>query len=399
MPAKKKLRRLVLNFPGFETTSAEHQLGRLANGGQNTAGVWGFKLTQDASQLEKDTYKIVTHFTSTAENWDTQTRFVQFSWDDIIKQYEEVRYPQSLLTSLPKYLSFFLDGSIIKYANTSARYFGFTIYPLVVMALFATISGYVGSGLNSWFGLNGMIATVIAIILFLVLCRFPGDLLYLNLSINDWAFARDMCNRKNLEIESRYETFANSIIDELEDSDFDEILVVGHSFGAVWAVAALAKALADKPELLERKNIVFLALGSSLLKITLVKNAAHFVKYLKVIISNKNLFWHEIQTRLDCISFYKAHPFTPLGIDDYSCGFIYDRVNFSEAISTQRHKKMMSSFYRIHRQYILYSDKRVHFDFQIRCFGPFFARELAKNKTLIDNPELLSPPTKRTKAE
>ncbi len=47
-----------------------------------------------------------------------------------------------------------------------------------------------------------------------------------------------------------------------------------------------------------------------------------------------------------------------------------------------RFKKMSRSFYTTHRQYILYYDKRVHFDYMLRLFGPFSAKALAINKEL-----------------
>ena len=59
-------------------------------------------------------------------------------------------------------------------------------------------------------------------------------------------------------------------------------------------------------------------------------------------------------------------------------------MNYKKALTKKRHRKMRSSFYRAHRQYILYQDKRVHFDFQLRCFGPYLARELALDPDLIE---------------
>ena len=38
---------------------------------------------------------------------------------------------------------------------------------------------------------------------------------------------------------------------------------------------------------------------------------------------------------------------------------------------------MRKSFYRTHRQYILYYDKRVSFDYMLRLFGPLSVKTLA----------------------
>jgi len=44
---------------------------------------------------------------------------------------------------------------------------------------------------------------------------------------------------------------------------------------------------------------------------------------------------------------------------------------------------MLKSMYLAHRQYILYCDRKVHHDFQLRVLGPHFADELARNIDLV----------------
>ena len=387
----KTIRRLVLNFPGFETTTSVHQIERLTAGGGKTAELWGFELQSgDIEDLPKHC-KTVTNFSSSGHDWKTETRYVHFSWADIIAKYESVPYPKNLWKHLPGYLAFFVDGSAIRYRKASIRYWAFTIYPLMLMFLFAII-GWFGAGyLLSFIGGSKIIQAVLALLLFLVLCRFPGDKLYVNLSVNDWAFARDMCAGSNPEIQERYEIFAKQLLKEIRQAKADEILVVGHSFGSVWAVTALAIALQKKPTLLEGKRITFLAMGSSLLKIGLVKSAGFMKAAVNSVLEEPNLFWHEIQTKTDFVSFYKSDPFEPMKLKASPNQIAIDRVNFKNALSESRHRKMKKSMYLAHRQYILYCDKPVHHDFQLRVFGPFYADELARDHELALTSSLLTP--------
>ncbi|MEM7069869.1 MAG: hypothetical protein AAF478_13405, partial [Pseudomonadota bacterium] len=177
---------------------------------------------------------------------------------------------------------------------------------------------------------------------------------------------------------------------EVSNNNNNEILIVGHSFGSVWATTAMAIALEKKPDLFENKRVTFLALGSSLLKIGLVENAQFLRDATGKVIALKNLTWHEIQTKTDFISFYKSDPFNPMKIDRPACETIIHRVNFKHALSKARHKKMKKSMYLAHRQYILYCDHQVHHDFQLRVFGPFFADELASDITLALESPLVS---------
>jgi pimeloyl-ACP methyl ester carboxylesterase len=227
--------------------------------------------------------------------------------------------------------------------------------------------------------------TVLTIVLVLLMCRWPGKRAYLLLTINDWGFARDMVNRVNPEIELRFREFAETVADEIERSEDDEIIVAGHSFGAVWAVAALALALNSKPTLLKGKRVVFLALGSSLLKIALAPNAQFMRDWTKRILAVPNLVWHEIQTKDDLIAFYKADPFVTLGIDKFAATLKIDRVKYKEAMDAKRYRKMLASPYRTHRQYILYQDRRVAFDYILRLFGPLSGRDLALRPQVIES--------------
>ncbi|MEM7069536.1 MAG: hypothetical protein AAF478_11715, partial [Pseudomonadota bacterium] len=202
--------RLVLNFPGFETTSAVHQIERLTAGGKKTAMLWQFEL--EAGEInEASDHKTIREFVSTGEKWKNNTRYVQFSWSDIISKYENVPYPKSLIKHLPGYLSFFFDGSVTKYRKSSGRYWGFTVYPLLLMIIFAVVSIGIVFWASTLFNLHWVLQGLIALITFLILCKFPGDRFYVNLSINDWAFARDMCNSTNPEISKRFETFAEQM--------------------------------------------------------------------------------------------------------------------------------------------------------------------------------------------
>jgi len=381
-----QINRLVLNFPGFETTSAQHQLERLNAGGQKTAKLWAFDLSHCEIPNDSDALSTSVDFTSKSENWQTETRYVHFSWADIIGKYEDMPYPKSLFVNFPKYMRFFLDSTVFRYFKHSTRYGSFTIYPILLMIIFALVAW----GIVSYIETPAWLSIILGIIILFALCKFPGDRFYMNLSINDWGFARDMCNRSNPEIEKRYVQFAEIIEQEISAQNYDEILIVGHSFGSVWAVAALSYALDNNSKLLDEKRVTFFALGSSFLKMALVKSAPHFTGFARNVLAVKNLVWHEIQTKTDFISFYKSEPFKPLDIDETESEVITHRVNFKNALSKERHRKMVKSMYLAHRQYILYCDKRVHHDFQLRCFGPFFADELARQPDMI-NTDILIP--------
>jgi len=356
------------------------QLDRQRHCANKTGEIWRFGFERKAVETPENASYVTSESSAAGANWRTQTRTVLFSWNDIIEDYESEPHPNGFLHNMPKFLAFFLDGTVRRYWQASLRYFLFTIFPLLLIAIFL-----VATGVLSWFiaglGLSGagraVAALTMTLFLTLVLCKWPGERLYLLLTINDWGFARDMVNRVNPKIEERYEEFARKLADEIKASKHDEIILSGHSFGAVWAVAALAQALEADPKLVAGRRITFLALGSSLLKIALAPKAQFLRDWTRRVVAEPDLFWHEIQTKDDLIAFYKADPFEALGIGDVKSGLRIDRIRYRQAMKKARYRKMRRSAYDTHRQYILYQDVRVPFDYMIRICGPFDSRDIA----------------------
>ncbi len=378
---------LVLVFPGFEKTSPQSQMDRIRHCANKTGEIWKFQHERKSLDDAAGNNCIASHSETQGANWKTSTDIVLFSWQDIIEDYEGVPHPAGFLANMPKFMAFFLDGTVSRYWKASKRYFAFTIFPVLLLAIFAIFSA-----LLFWFlagflvsGIALAIGTLIfAAVSTLILCKWPGERLYLLLTINDWGFARDMVHRSNPAIEARYHDFATQLASRIKASDHDEIIISGHSFGAVWAVAALALALEENPGLLATKRVVFLALGSSLLKIALAPGAGFLRDWTKRVVAEKSLFWHEIQTKHDFIAFYKSNPFEELGIGELGAELRLDRPDYKKAISAKRFAKIRKSFYETHRQYILYQDVRVPYDYMLRLFGPLNSRELALNPALTD---------------
>lgn len=379
--------RLVLNFPGFEQTSSTSQLDRIQHSAGKTGEIWHFDFERLSVHQEPGFNHAIGDCQTQSADWQVKTRIVQFSWNDIIQAYEKVGHPIGIIRNFPKFLAFFTDGTVSRYRRASGRYWAFTIFPILLLAIFIAISSFASSWLASMVDLSGsahaITAILCTIVLTLVLCKWPGDKAYLVLTINDWGFARDMVNRSNRDIEERYREFADTIITEINAGSYDEIVISGHSFGSVWAVAALALALEDQPDLLKDRNAIFMALGSSLLKIALAKNAGFMRKWITLVTSQPELFWHEIQTKDDIIAFYKSDPFEVLELPEPAGGLKIDRVAYKKAMNRKRYNSMRLSFYRTHRQYILYQDKPVSFDYMLRLFGPINSKQLAQHPESI----------------
>lgn len=378
--------RLVLNFPGFEGTGPIAQLDRLRHSAGKTGQIWGFQSERQSAEMADPRHHAAAECETRGPDWTTATRIVQFSWSDVIDTYEREPFPRGLFRNFPKYIAFFLDGTVGRYYSASKRYWGFTIFPLLAIGLFAIVAwaivAFAVAPFYAWAD-HPFVMLLMILALVILMCRWPGKRWYLLLTINDWGFARDMVNRVSPPIELRFREFAETVTEAIDASHHDEIVIAGHSFGTVWAVGALALALEKRPDLLKGRNVLFLALGSSLLKIALAPSAGFMREWTARIMAVPHLVWHEIQTKDDLIAFYKADPMATLGISDPVATLRIDRVKYKDAMDRRRYVNMLRSPYRTHRQYILYQDKRVAFDFVLRLFGPLSGCKLAQQPEMI----------------
>src|SRR5207248_2631407 len=81
---------------------------------------------------------------------------------------------------------------------------------------------------------------------------------------DDWIFSREYIRKGNSTIERRLDRLAAEIVTAARNSEADELLVIGHSLGAVIAVDLLDRALRLDGSLgASRIPVVLITIGSS----------------------------------------------------------------------------------------------------------------------------------------
>ena len=98
------------------------------------------------------------------------------------------------------------------------------------------------------------------------------------------------------------------------EDEANEVLLTSISLGAVMMSEAIVRALAREPGMCRRnRRLVFLTVGSSVLKIGL-HPAARTLREVVARVGGENpLLWVEYQAKVDFINFYKTDPVADLG--------------------------------------------------------------------------------------
>src|SRR5262249_21728335 len=188
-------------------------------------------------------------------------------------------------------------------------------------------------------------------ILFASACIFgvmslPARPLYLGYLFGDWSFARDLVRRLKPELEKRLDEFARALADHVKTTDADEVVLVGHSLGAVNVVDIVARARRLDRKLGARgKPVAILTIGSSLLKIGLHPGAQLVRGAVREVSTDKNIFWVEYQALIDIINFYRTNPVTDLGLPDTGSPAV--RIaRIRHMLSEQTYEEIRKDFFR-----------------------------------------------------
>jgi hypothetical protein len=365
-------RRIVLHCGGFELVPPELLDRRLASGMEKFPPLWGIAASCSAQSLSDDCAVIHWDVSANGPNWLTTTRFTTLRWDRLIEPFACGPLIPRLLRGYVALTRFLINGSIKRYFGLAPRYGYFSLYPFVVLIAFILI-GLLVSGIARTLGWLPY-APVTALILW-ALVSVGGlygvsNLIYLDFSLDHWAFAEALARRRVKGLDPTLDRFAREIIAAITGSDADEVIVSGTSLGAVIAVEAVARAAEIEPTLFRRgRRLALLTTGSSLLQVGLHPRADGLRRAIARVAGETGLFWLEVQTTVDPVNFCKTDPVVDLGIAGLRSPAV--RVlRLRDLMSEEAYQAIRYNHVRLHRQYVMPNGKRHDYDFYMICFGP-----------------------------
>jgi len=310
--------------------------------------------------------------TSSGPDWQVATDFHLFRWDDIISDAAAQPLWRRMLLGLMAIGEFIMAGALWRYLRFGWRYVLFFFYPALLLAAFAGAAASLGALIavagpfSSWTAVAG------AVSVFLVLLFWPGKKLHLHTALDDWAFSQAYLRGGHPVLDERLDRVAAQLI-SAEGSSYDEILVIGHSLGAVLAVHMLERALRANPELgKEGPRIAFVAVGSSILKVGFHDGATALRNAILRLGSSTHVFWGEYQALADIMNFYKTDPVRELGLAAPTHPLVRT-VSIRSMLDDAAYRRIRLNFFRMHRQFVSGNTRRARYDYFMLVCGPLSA--------------------------
>lgn len=372
MSGKPVARRLVFHIGGYDPitshASAQRRFVREIARFQRT---WSVKAAVDG--LHETADQIRWNVATTGPDWLVETDYRLVRWHDVIEAFGRRSTGSRISLGILSFLDFVLAGTLWRYLLTNWRYALFFLYPLVMFGLLIAVAFLIGVVA---FKITGSIPIATGGGLFGIVAVLAGPWRWLHLGnlFDDWIFSHEYIRRGNSEIEQRFDRLAAELVAAASNSAADEILVIGHSLGAVLAVDLLDRALKLDPTLGRKKvPVTFLSVGSSILKIGLHPKAVRFRSAMERVANARAIFWGDYQALVDVLNFYKSRPMAEMGLSTENEATIRV-VRLSQMLDDDIYQRIRFNFFRLHCQFVSGNDRRASYDYFMLTCGPISAR-------------------------
>jgi hypothetical protein len=365
-------KRLVFHVGGYDpiTPHAAAQR-RFVREIQRFGLTWSVKASIDALKDGVDETKW--SVTASGPNWQVETDYHLIRWDDEIGNFSRRAIWHRIPLGIIAFLDFVTAGALWGYFRTNWYYAVFFLYPFVMFGALIAAAFLVGVFTFHISG-SGLIGIVAGLLVLAALLAGPWRWLHIDTLFDDWIFSREYVRSGSSTIEQRLGRFATEIVAAARSSNADELLVVGHSLGAVIAVDLLDRALRLDPALgVGGIPVTFLTIGSSILKIGLHRGARRFRAAVERVGRAPGIFWGDYQARVDIMNFYKTDPMAEMSLPTEN-GPVVRLVEFSRTLEHVVYRRIRLKFYRLHCQFISGNDRRALYDYFMLVCGPVSAK-------------------------
>lgn len=184
-----------------------------------------------------------------------------------------------------------------------------------------------------------------------------------------FTYMRRRAEEPSLDLAERDSAFAAAIAAAWADKANDEVLVVGHSLGALHAISGLARALADNPKLGADGRLSLLTLGQPIAVFTPLPGAESFRTELEAFSRAGQIAWLDVTSPSDPASACALDPLRDIAFKSQG-RYIQKSPRFHVFLTPERFRAIRRDPINFHFQYLRAPDIAGGFDYFDMVCGP-----------------------------
>jgi pimeloyl-ACP methyl ester carboxylesterase len=319
--------------------------------------------------------------TTAGEGWRVDTTYQFLGWEDLIRPQFSTPAPVKIFHAIRSLVSRCASGTLGAIVRSKTRFRFFFLYPFflllleIIVALGLAVA--VGGPLARWAGIEGAVVPVgaalfvVMLALLLKLTERRTFLLYL-FALHDASLR--YARRETFGWEQRFEAFASHLESVVNAADADEVVLVGHSLGAVTAIDCLVRALGKNPDLgTGGPRVVLCTLGGNVPVVGLDPAGGWLRERIGRLAGERSIRWVDFQSSLDVVGFGSFDPVAghSIAVAGGRTNPVTVRVSFKESILPENYARFRLGFFGIHFQFLKSSERREgRYDYIRLCCGP-----------------------------
>ncbi len=321
-----------------------------------------------------------------------ETTYEVLLWDDIVGR----DFARSKIASSGLLLAGTADtlvrGLFVTFYRLHWKYGNVILYPFVMLLLLAAVAGAVAYAVHAALGEGGALGLglpalvtvpagfVVGLALLAAMEAALNRIFFWQL-LNDWVFNWQHGQGWRPDYERRLDAFADHALARLralnhKEAPPDEILIVGHSSGALTAVEVTARLIARDPRLGARDgpSLGLVTLGSGLPLVALQPRARRLRAEIASLVTCRRLVWVDYGAPQDWMNFPGFNPAAVLDLglapDARVANPIIRSARFRDIISPETYKRVRFRPFRMHFQFLMSNDRPGEYDFFDMTLGP-----------------------------
>lgn len=322
---------------------------------------------------------------TSGDGWQTKTNYDFLRWEDLIQRDLAAPIWRTAIHGMLIYWGLVFSGTMGRFWRAHWRFATFISWPHFVLlneAIWSAAAAWlVAWGLKT-LGVHGFLVGCAAAAVFIAalgsLVKYTEERTYLLYLMADTIFTWQFSHGNRPEWDARIDRFARHLVKVAQNSDAQEIVLVGHSSGSFLGSEILARALKLDPDLGRRgPRIVLLTLGGNMPIVGFHKAAAGFRDNLRRLATEPSVDWIDCQSRKDVMNFYPFDPISGHGIDIGGAKLnpTIVPVRFREIIRPEHYNRFRWKFFRVHFQFVMANERPHAYDFFMIVCGPVPLRE------------------------
>jgi len=369
-------RRHVFHIGGYDSIAPERLVERLRRSLSKFERNWNVS-TKISAVTHNSNVSSSCDVEAWGPNWKTHISFETLRWDDLVQRDSQIGALRRLSHAFQPLFNFVLTGTLFRYVWANWKYAAFFLFPYFCIALF-WLGGVGVAYLVTWLASatdvrRAIYGVFITLTIFVALMHWFGPRRRINHILDDAIFSRQFLYGQRPEMEKRLDDFACKILERAQKADVDEIVIVGHSLGAAFAIASVARSLKKDPKLAKHgPTLSVLTVGATIPKFSLHPKGEQIRQATQIVANELSIKWTEYQARDDVVSFYRFDPVTLKRVSrDRSNGRPnIRRVQIHSMLDPANFKRYRFNFMRMHYQFLMGNDHQSTYDYCMIICGP-----------------------------